>query len=129
MARSSEPSAAVKSCQRRYAGIMRYLSLAFIFLLVACAAATPPAGTAEPPAHVDYSCGQDNDCAVKNVGNCCGYYPACVNRDSPTFPEQVRAECEKTGAMSVCGWPVIRACACVAGRCETSDTGSGGEIK
>lgn len=67
---------------------------------------------------VDYSCQVDSDCAVKNVGNCCGYYPACVNVDSPTFPEQVQAECEREGRMSICGYPEIRGCRCVEQRCE-----------
>jgi hypothetical protein len=72
---------------------------------------------------VDYSCTVDADCAVKNVGNCCGYYPACVNRDSPTFPEQVRERCEAEGMMGVCGFPEITACQCVDNRCESAGNG------
>ncbi|HET9049107.1 MAG TPA: hypothetical protein VFN29_09155 [Chiayiivirga sp.] len=66
---------------------------------------------------VDYSCRTDADCSVKDVGNCCGYYPACVNVDSPTFPEQVKAECAASGKSGVCGFPSISACQCVEGRC------------
>lgn len=72
---------------------------------------------------VDYSCRIDADCAVKNVGNCCGYYPACVNVDSPTFPDQVKAACAASGTSSICGFPAISGCECVQGRCEAVRTG------
>lgn len=75
---------------------------------------------AEPgaPGEVDYSCTTDADCTIKNVGNCCGYYPACVNVDSPTFPEQVQAECAASGRASICGFPSLSGCKCVQGQCE-----------
>lgn len=74
---------------------------------------------------VDFSCSTDADCAIKNVGNCCGYYPACVNVDSPTFPEQVMAECAKNDMQSVCGFRDIAGCQCVEGRCSAIDAGEG----
>lgn len=74
-----------------------------------------PAGAA---VKIDTSCTGDADCVVKNVGNCCGYYPACVNVDSPTDPAAVQAQCARTGTMSVCGFPSISACQCVAGKCQ-----------
>ena len=83
--------------------------------------ATPGKGTATV---VDRSCRSDADCAVKNVGNCCGYYPACVNKDSPTDPEGVQAQCAKSGMMSVCGFADISACSCNAGTCEAAGTGA-----
>jgi len=67
---------------------------------------------------VDTSCKTDADCTVKNVGNCCGYYPACVNVNSPTDPKGVQAECTKKGMMSVCGFPEISSCSCKQGKCE-----------
>lgn len=70
---------------------------------------------------VDRSCSVDSDCSIKNVGNCCGYFPACVNKDSPTFPELVAKQCAEQGVAGICGFPEIRACACVEGRCEASD--------
>ncbi len=70
---------------------------------------------------VDYSCQIDADCMVKDVGNCCGYYPACVNKDSPTFPEQVRADCAARGESSICGFIEIVACRCESGRCMPAD--------
>ena len=54
---------------------------------------------------------------------CCGYYPACVNVDSPTFPEQVKAACTASGMSSICGFPAISGCECVQGRCEAMRTG------
>ncbi len=128
--------------------LLRLCLATCLFLLAACAGgnpspapatptpdATPPAAApapqpaAEPAApapvegEVDRSCTVDADCTVKNVGNCCGYYPACVNVDSPTFPEQVQARCEREGLSSVCGFPEIRACQCVEGRCAAKSTG------
>ena len=74
--------------------------------------------TSSDLSHPDYSCKTSADCAVKDVGNCCGQYPACVNKDSRTFPAQVRAQCSKEHRMGVCGFPAIHGCECVAGRCE-----------
>lgn len=70
------------------------------------------------PAQIDSSCKVDADCTVKNVGNCCGYYPACVNVNSPTNPEAVQAECARTGMASVCGFREISSCSCVSGQCQ-----------
>lgn len=114
------------------------LTCLLLLVLSACAAsndnaaATPTTGTAEPATLIaaevaaqpdaigviDTSCKTDADCAVKNVGNCCGYYPACVNKDSPTFPEQVKAQCEREGRMAICGFREIAACTCNQGRCD-----------
>lgn len=93
--------------------------------------ATPPAPASPEPAPrsepepassgsvaIDRSCKTDADCTVKNVGNCCGYYPACVNVNSPTDPKGVQAECAKKGMMSVCGFPDISSCSCKQGQCE-----------
>jgi hypothetical protein len=82
------------------------------------AAALP---VASAPGVVDYTCRVDADCTVKDVGNCCGYYPACVNKDSPTFPDQVRADCAARGESSICGFAEIRACRCDSGRCLAAD--------
>lgn len=97
--------------------------------------APAPGLPAEPDARVstdashdasdpDRSCRTDADCAVKNVGNCCGYYPMCVNKDARTDPEGVRARCEKDGLSSVCGFPEIRGCRCLQGRCESFTEGA-----
>lgn len=70
------------------------------------------------PSQPDLSCKVADDCAVKDVGNCCGYFPACVNKDSAVDPDAVRAECERTGMSSVCGWQDIQACECAQGQCR-----------
>ena len=72
----------------------------------------------------DRGCETDNDCVVKDVGSCCGFYPMCVNRDARTDPEGVRAQCEKDGLSSVCGFPAISGCQCVQGRCESRADGA-----
>jgi hypothetical protein len=76
------------------------------------------------PDVVDTSCKTDADCRIKDVGSCCGYRPACVNANSPTFPEQVQAACAKDGRMGICGFPAITGCTCTAGKCE----GTGSEL-
>ena len=88
-----------------------------------------PATEATKPGEVDYSCTTDADCAVKDVGNCCGYYPACVNTNSPTFPEQVKAECAQNDMQSVCGFRDIEGCSCVEGRCEAGPATSGEAVR
>lgn len=97
-----------------------------------CAAPEPEPASGEiadkaMPAEPDRRCSTDADCAVKNVGNCCGYFPACVNAQAETFPEQVKAACEAQGLSSICGFQDITACACVEGRCEAAP--GGGELK
>lgn len=89
------------------------------------AVAPPPPREVHTPAaavRLDYSCRVDADCAVKNVGNCCGAMPACVNKDSPTDPAAVQAECARNGVSSVCGFAEIASCSCVASRCEAQST-------
>lgn len=116
---------------------MRRLRLALITLsllvLAACAAApaggsgqtaqsptSPPASVPAMPAKVkiDSTCRSSADCTIKNVGNCCGEFPACVNVNSPTDPAGVQAECSRTGRMSVCGFRQIQGCQCVQGQCQ-----------
>ncbi|MBB4768474.1 hypothetical protein DYQ94_15650 [Xanthomonas sp. LMG 8993] len=109
-------------------------------LLLAClvsigCVAAPPADTAAPPpatgsasgpatgktVTVTTTCRTDADCTVKNVGNCCGAFPACVNVNSATDPKGVMAQCQASGMMSVCGFREISACQCVAGQCAAKD--------
>lgn len=96
---------------------------------------TPPMSTPYPPrpvsqpVTVDYSCRGDDDCAVKNVGNCCGAMPACVNKDSPTDPQAVQAQCAASGQVGVCGFVEISACQCVSGRCEPARSGGASPVQ
>jgi hypothetical protein len=103
-------------------------------MLTACAAPqnTGDAKAAEPPqqasldeksadkipGEVDYSCKTASDCKIKDVGSCCGHRPACVNKDSQTFPEEVKAQCGKSGMAGICGFPSISGCTCTDNKCE-----------
>ncbi|UNK43191.1 hypothetical protein MNO14_03595 [Luteimonas sp. S4-F44] len=110
-------------------------ALVSVLVLGACAApqapSTPPAGVpaGAPPAlsvgagnplAPDTGCNVDADCAIKNVGNCCGVYPACVHRDAAVDPQAVAADCAARGLASVCGFREIEACRCVSNRCEAA---------
>jgi hypothetical protein len=92
--------------------------------------ATPDAARRPPEERltqggVYYGCRTDADCTVKDVGNCCGYFPACVNTESPTFPEKVKAECGASGMSAVCGFAEIAGCQCLEGRCTDAPAASG----
>lgn len=126
---------------------MRILILACLLFLAACAAPqnTSDIKAAEPPpklvmeektvgpvpnaaieekasdskpGEVDFSCNTDSDCKIKDVGSCCGYRPACVNKDSKTFAEEVKAQCSKEGRVGICGFPSISSCTCTNNKCE-----------
>ena len=77
-----------------------------------------PAQRVRQPPTLDRSCSTDSDCAVRNVGNCCGAMPACVNKDSPVNPAAVQSQCAKDGRMGACGFRAVEGCSCNAGRCE-----------
>ena len=66
----------------------------------------------------DRACRTDADCAVKDVGNCCGRFPLCVNKDAKVDPAAVRAQCAKDGMASICGFQPVSGCTCTQGRCE-----------
>jgi hypothetical protein len=67
---------------------------------------------------IDYSCAADADCAVKDVGNCCGHYPMCVNKGAKTDRALVGRLCAESGAAGVCGFPSISGCRCINKKCE-----------
>lgn len=82
------------------------------------------------PGEVDFSCKNNSDCKIKDVGSCCGYRPACVNKDSKTFPAKVKAQCAKDGMAGICGFPSISSCTCTNNKCEgVSGPGSEGQIQ
>ena len=94
--------------------------------------AAPPAATL-PTAEIaprndasnpSRSCKTDSDCAVKNVGNCCGAFPSCVNKDAKTDPAAVQAQCAKAGMASVCGFQEVSGCQCVQGECQNITSGA-----
>jgi hypothetical protein len=99
-------------------------ALAIAFLLVLGTACTPRgvgagASVSATTARDDglLACKTDTDCAVKDVGSCCGYRPACVRQDAKTFPEDVKARCAAEGRVGTCGFTAIAGCHCDAGRC------------
>lgn len=99
--------------------VFRAMALVASLLLCACTTAgenpSPPRTLGDPDG---LACKVDSDCAIKDAGSCCGYRPVCVNKDTPTFPEQVQATCAKEGKMGICGFPVVDGCQCVAGKCQ-----------
>lgn len=76
------------------------------------------------PMSPDRTCKTDADCAVKDVGNCCGRFPLCVNKDAKVDPAAVRAQCAKDGMASTCGFQEVGGCQCVQGRCENLPNGA-----
>lgn len=76
------------------------------------------------PLAPDTRCSRDADCTVKNVGNCCGAYPACVSTGARVDPAAVAADCARRGLASVCGFREVTACRCVANRCEAAPQGA-----
>ena len=66
---------------------------------------------------IDRSCRADADCAVKDVRNCCGAMPACVNVDAKIDPSRVQEDCKRGGGFAVCGFPAIEGCKCASGQC------------
>ena len=124
--------------------LLSILSLLLAPLLLAACAAAPQSNVGhevEPPAAgqpagsvprqrpgavagvpvLDRSCKVDADCAVKDVGSCCGHRPACVNKDAKPDPAAVQAACAANGVMGTCGFREIQACSCVASTCESAD--------
>ena len=67
---------------------------------------------------LDLSCRTSADCVVKDVGNCCGYFPRCVNVNAAVDPKAVQAQCARTGMASVCGFKPVEGCECVKGECQ-----------
>jgi len=80
--------------------------------------ATTPSTVAADPAAVSRACKVDADCAVKDVGSCCGRHPSCVNRDAATDPAAVRALCQDEHRAGVCSIEAIGGCSCVEGQCH-----------
>ena len=122
--------------------------LLLALLLAACSAAQPDGSVQAPPMSdplpstpmpapggrptvpgvpdLDRSCRVDSDCAVKDVGSCCGYFPSCVNTAAEPDPKAVQAACAESGMAGVCGFREIEACACVSNTCEPA--GGGGAV-
>ncbi|MBS0463889.1 MAG: hypothetical protein JSS03_02760 [Proteobacteria bacterium] len=89
--------------------------------------AHPPPTVADPVAglpdyaHPDRRCTVDADCQVKNVGNCCGAFPMCVNKDAPVDAQAVKAQCAREHRFGMCHVVAVRGCSCVHGQCEDAN--------
>ncbi len=68
--------------------------------------------------NLDYTCISDSDCEVKDVHNCCGYYPGCVNINALVDVEFVEDFCAQSEISGVCGYLDIEGCKCVNNKCE-----------
>ena len=99
-----------------------------IFTLGCCLPLTGAAETwgslSEYYQSLNQRCETAQDCEVKNVGNCCGKLPRCVNRDAKPDLAAVEALCAAQDTMSVCGFQPIAFCLCVSGRCEAPESAS-----
>jgi hypothetical protein len=91
-------------------------------LLSACAPAPIDAPNVAAPdaATAPLACQNDSQCTVKNVGNCCGEFLACVHVEQTVDPAAVKRRCEAEGLSSVCGQGDIAGCRCDSGRCVES---------
>ncbi|MFH1649307.1 MAG: hypothetical protein ABIA93_02050 [Candidatus Woesearchaeota archaeon] len=94
------------------------VSLPLDYFTAACYEGTCRAEQNRPLQATDDFCEMDTECVVKNVGNCCGYYPKCVNVDYQPDTEAVQKQCAEQGIASVCGWQEIESCSCQKSRCE-----------
>jgi hypothetical protein len=65
-----------------------------------------------------YSCQTANDCAVRNVGGCCGYLPRCANANGIFTPPGCPG-----GMVSDCGFIEVDSCACELGQCVSLSAG------
>jgi hypothetical protein len=102
--------------------MMKKLLIPVCLLIFACpdGAAAHAQTLADYSASIDRSCESDGDCTVKDVHNCCGYYPGCVNVNAKTDPDKVRTLCEAEGLAGVCGFEDISACRCDQGSCVSA---------
>lgn len=96
-------------------------ALLLLLLTAMPSIAAEPRNLGSYEAGINRSCQTDADCMVKDVHNCCGYYPSCVNRDAKTNPALVQRLCEQEGMASICGFPDISGCRCVNNLCAEAD--------
>jgi len=98
----------------------RLLFLGFVLFMAGCAEVQQGGNQTLPSP--DF-CEKDSDCVVKDVHNCCGYYPRCVNVDHEPDIEAVIQKCQEEGLVSVCGFPDITECGCIENTCESMQDG------
>jgi hypothetical protein len=93
------------------------LSLVFLSLFLLACGTPEPQSLDDYYSAVDQSCTVDEDCVVKDVGNCCGYGPRCVASSYSPNTDLVTRLCEKEGVFSTCGIVELDGCSCVESRC------------
>ncbi|MET0285188.1 MAG: hypothetical protein ABW352_11990 [Polyangiales bacterium] len=77
----------------------------------------PVVGDAGPPGQ--FSCKTNNECTIRNVGSCCGYFPRCANANAIFTPPSC-----SDGVAGVCGFPNIDSCRCELGQCVGLQAGT-----
>src|SRR3989344_796738 len=96
--------------------------LVFLILLlsiVSCTSQTSsiPKSIKEYQDSIDYSCSKDSDCEIKDIRNCCGYFPSCVNKNFRPNLKLVDELCKKEDKLSICGFREIQSCECINNKC------------
>lgn len=94
---------------------MRILMIMFFLVMILSSGCSDVAKDLPNP----YYCEKDSDCSVKDVHNCCGYYPRCVNIAYPPNITAVEEECRQKQQMSICGFPDVTGCRCVENECKS----------
>ncbi|HEX5661416.1 MAG TPA: hypothetical protein VFX59_29705 [Polyangiales bacterium] len=79
--------------------------------------ATADANPSAPDSATPFRCQTANDCAILNVGSCCGYFPRCANSGA------VFTQPDCSGVVSTCGFPAIDSCGCEQGQCVSLQAG------
>ena len=97
---------------------MKKRILATLVLLILTSCSNQPKSVEEYQASIDYSCSTDSDCIKKNVGNCCGFFPKCVNKNFEPNKGLLKELCKEENAFSICGYPEITSCKCTNNKCE-----------
>ncbi|MBS3074963.1 hypothetical protein J4429_00730 [Candidatus Pacearchaeota archaeon] len=70
---------------------------------------------------INYTCEQPEDCEIKDVRNCCGYHPECVNKNSIVNASLVKELCEHGAQTGLCGYKDIKSCKCEKNKCIGSE--------
>lgn len=92
--------------------------IAIIILTLTSCSSNKPKSLEEYNAKLDLSCQLDSDCSVKNIGNCCGNYPKCVNKNFTPDLDSIKDLCEKEKSFSICGFDEIKSCKCINNKCD-----------
>ncbi len=88
----------------------------------------PPQASSSLAVTIDYACHIDSDCAIKDVGSCCGAKSECVNKNSPADPAGVRAQCAKDHLISSCAIRSVTQCGCEQHHCVPTERASVGGL-